>query len=278
MFVMAFVFQGMDDGPTYQPKPGASERRPPADSRSSVRRPPPGSPSDVLPPISRNDPTFKLGPSKKGNSTGTAFSVGDGVWMTARHVLDGCARFGIVVGDRRVEKGFDVVLNPYHDLAMFRTRRRAPALGFESAALSRGQNAFHFGYPQGKPADVHSTLLGRMKIKPSGANRHREPVIAWAEVRRVPNFSGSLGGISGGPVVDAEGDVIGVSVVEAPRRGRIFTAAPAGLRHMLKIAGATARDTSDGTVNSGVDPRGFQRVGSALRSGLTVAKVICWVD
>lgn len=278
VFVMAFVFQGMGGAPVEPADHRASERRPPVKTAPSSRRPAPGSPSDILPPISSRDPTFQLSPSKKGNSTGTAFSIGDGVWMTARHVLEGCATFGIVVARKRVAKGFEVTLNPYHDLAVFRTKRDAPPLGFEPAPLRRGQNAFHFGYPQGKPADVHSTLLGRMKVNPGRSSRHREPVIAWAEVRRVPNFSGSLGGISGGPVVDGDGDVIGVSVVEARRRGRIFTSAPAGLRDMLKRAGETARNNSAGTVSGGVDPSDFPSVGGTLRKGLTVAKVICWVD
>ena len=32
--------------------------------------------------------------------------------MTARHVLEGCKKFGIAVGVKRIEKGFNVNLNP----------------------------------------------------------------------------------------------------------------------------------------------------------------------
>ena len=43
-------------------------------------------------------------------------------------------------------------------------------------------------------------------------------------------MSGSLGSISSGPVVNEDGEIIGVSVVEARRRGRIFTLCSVGLR------------------------------------------------
>lgn len=279
VFIMSFVFHGLggSDEPGVHPREGAV-RRPAVNQQAPIRRPPPSAPTGQLPPASTSDPAVRIEDSKKGNSTGTAFSIGDGVWMTARHVLEGCSKYGIVTGRKRVERGFERILNPNHDLATFQTKRAAAALGFERAGLSRDQNAFHFGYPQGKPADVRSRLLGRMNVVHGRGRRGKEPVIAWAEVKRVPNISGSLGGISGGPVVDADGDVIGVTVAGSPRRGRVFTTAPAGLKHMLALAGATPRESSRGTVDGVVDPVGFPKIGTALRENLTVAKVVCWVS
>ena len=48
-----------------------------------------------------------------------------------------------------------------------------------------------------------------MTLRSRGRYRFEEPAIAWAEIARVPNFSGSLGGISGGPVTDRDGRVVG---------------------------------------------------------------------
>lgn len=288
VFILAFVFHGMGDDAGGGSNRREAQRRPPVVQQEQIHRPA-RSPAGELAPISGNDPTVQIQPSKKGNSTGTAFSIGDGIWMTARHVLEGCATFGIITGRKRVERGLRTVLNPSHDLAVFHTQRQAAPLDFEQAGLKRGQDAFHFGYPQGKPADVRSTLLGRMNVthgsgrgdngrRGGGGGRIKEPVIAWAEVKRVPAFTGSLGGISGGPVVDADGKVIGVTVAGSPRRGRVFTTAPAGLRHMLTLAGTPPRSSRYGAVNETVNPQGFPRIGAALRKNLTVVKVICWVD
>jgi len=280
VFILAFVFHGFGDGtPSGSGRSAeASPRRPAIVEPAPRRRPNPSTPGALLPPPSKNDPVVRIEDKKKGNSTGTAFSIGDGVWMTARHVLEGCSTFGIVTGPRRVEKGHRMVLNPRHDLAVFHTERVTAPLGFEPGDLSRDQEAFHFGYPQGKPADVRSRLLGRMNVVHGRGHRGREPVVAWAEIKRVPNIKGSLGGISGGPVVDADGDVVGVTVAGSPRRGRVFTTAPVGIRDMLERAATVPRASSRGAIDTVVDPTVFPRIGNRLRETLTVAKVVCWVD
>jgi S1-C subfamily serine protease len=274
IFALSFIFQGHDKNANQYGKDSVSKRRPPSSQIVQEQR----RPQRVLPPISQQDPVLKLAPSQKGNSTGTAFSIGPGSWMTARHVVEGCKKFGIAVGGKRIEKGFNVNLNPYHDLATFETRRIIPALGFEKEPLKIGQAAFHFGYPQGKPAAIHSVLLGRVKINPGRRTRHTEPVIAWAESRRAPNFSGSLGGISGGPVMDQQGDIIGVSVVEVRRRGRILTSAPKGIKDMLARAGNPEKEQYSKKVKPDINTRQFEKIGRDLRQSLSVSKVLCWVN
>ena len=279
IFVLSFIFQGQNNGTDAYREDNVSKRRPsPPALTQERRRPDLRRPKPILPPISQKDPTIKLAPSQKGNSTGTAFSIGQGVWMTARHVVEGCKKFGIVVGPKRVEEGYNRNLNSYHDLAVFETKGTAPVLGFEKEPLKIGQNAFHFGYPQGKPASIHSILLGRVKINPGRRTRHTEPVIAWAESRRVPNFSGSLGGMSGGPVLDEEGDIIGVSVVESRRRGRIFTSAPEGIQDMLNRSDNLKYKKSNKTLKLDIDTERFPAVGRGLRQSLSVSKVLCWVN
>jgi serine protease Do len=63
----------------------------------------------------------------------------------------------------------------------------------------------------------------------AGATIVEEPVLAWAEQGRTSGLRGSLAGISGGPAFSANGQVIGVTIAESARRGRIYTAAPTSI-------------------------------------------------
>ena len=53
----------------------------------------------------------------------------------------------------------------------------------------------------------------------------------------ITNISGSLGGISGGAVVDRTGALIGMNSAASVRRGRIFTSRPSKLMHAIRLSG-----------------------------------------
>ena len=99
-----------------------------------------------------------------------------------------------------------------------------------------------------------------------------ESVLAWAEVGRTAGLHGSLMGLSGAPVLDSQGRVIGVTVAEAPRRGRIFTTTPNSLRAALAAAGVKPAADIQGEA-IGVDNYG--QVADDLRRDLRVAQVVC---
>jgi serine protease Do len=73
---------------------------------------------------------------------------------------------------------------------------------------------------------VSSRLLGRETLQVRGRGKHDEPVLAWAEVGRTEGLEGTLAGLSGAPALDRQGQVLGVTIAEAPRRGRIYTTSP----------------------------------------------------
>jgi S1-C subfamily serine protease len=93
-------------------------------------------------------------------------------------------------------------------------------------------NAFHIGFPQGKPGAVHSKYLGKMRSRRGSSKSQSEELLVWAEITRVPNFSGSLGGISGGAVIDSTGALIGITSAASIRRGRILTSRPESIREL----------------------------------------------
>jgi|AP95_1055475.scaffolds.fasta_scaffold34956_1 S1-C subfamily serine protease len=232
----------------------------------------------ALPRLSPRDRAFTIETGPKGNGVGTAFAVrDDGIWITARHVVDGCDRVGLVVERGRAIEVQRVQVHPRADIAVLWVKRRAPALSIATAVLRERQAGFHFGFPQGEPGQVTSTLLGRRNMRTTGRYRQTEPVIAWAERRRVPGTE-QLGGISGGPAINAAGEIIGVTVAASQRRGRVYTTAPATLAAMLQMAGIQAQGSPSARLNTeGPKSSNFVQYGTALRRQLTVARVVCRV-
>lgn len=212
-------------------------------------------------------------PAAQGPSEGTAFSVASsGMWITARHVVDGCKTTAVVVGkDRGVAARVEI--DPRGEAALLTTRGGGPALPLGvAAALHKGQRAFHAGFPQGQPGEATTRLIGRETLVVHGRGARSEPVLVWAETGRTEGLDGSLGGLSGAPALDAAGRVIGVTIAESPRRGRIYTTAPETVTRLLQLDG---RRLPPAMAAGQVTPENYGRVADGLRRDLRVAQVVC---
>lgn len=228
----------------------------------------------LLQPPSEFDPEVlvEVGPVSSG--VGTAFAIKqEGWWLTARHVVDACDRVGIVVGRGSAVAAQEVRVSRIADIALVRTVN-APdplALDLNESTFRVGQQAFHVGYPQGHPGEVATRLMGRQKLIAHGRYSLNEPILAWAEIGRTGGLRGSLSGMSGGPVLDTQGRVIGVTVAESVRRGRIYTAAPASIADLLKLENVAAQGVSAGALNT----ENYGPAADKMRRELTVAQVVC---
>ena len=226
----------------------------------------------AIPGPSRFDPQVLVeAPAQAQQGIGTAFAVDDaGVWLTARHVVDGCTEVGIVAGFGRILRaGYRI--HPGADLAVITTRGAPEPLPVEpELRLRRGQRAFHLGFPQGKPGEATSRLIGRETLVVVGRGERSEPVLAWAETGRTDGLRGTLAGLSGAPALDAGGQVIGVTVAEAPRRGRIYTTAPETFVQALEEA---PPDRVGG--GEPITVENYGRVADSLRRERRVAQVLC---
>lgn len=230
----------------------------------------------MLPNASVFDERVLVQVDEPQNGLGSAFAINrNGDWLTARHVVEGCDRVSILVAPQRYVPVAEVRVSETSDLALLSTGRspRAAALDL-GEDLRVGEYGFHVGYPNGRPGEVASRLLARSRLLSRGERHADEPVLAWAEVGRTRGLNGALGGLSGGPVFDAEGRVRGVIVAESPRRGRIYTADPESIRTFLAEVGV---ETSEPAQLQPISVSNYGERADLARNSLQVVKVACEV-
>jgi len=192
---------------------------------------PPPEIGDILPADNPRDPQLLVNIDAPQSGVGTAFAISeDGVWLTARHVVDGCDQV-VLRMSRESFLPVQVKISQTADLAVLTGDwEREPIRSDLHSPRQLGEYGFFFGFPQSRPGEVTGKLLGRGRMKVKGRYRTNEPILAWAEAGRSNGLKGSLGGLSGGPVLDADGEVIGVVAAESIRRGRVYSVAPRNLR------------------------------------------------
>ncbi|HCK83652.1 MAG TPA: serine protease [Hyphomonadaceae bacterium] len=227
-----------------------------------------------LPPPSNVDPQVLVEVGPVASGMGSAFAItADGWWLTARHVVDGCQKVGLIVSRGAAAPVRDVKRALFADLALLRTDIAPAALAIDTSErhFQIGQRAYHVGFPQGRGGEAYSRLIGRETLVASGRYDVQEPVLAWAELGRTSRMRGSLAGMSGGPALAANGQVIGVTVAESVRRGRIYTAAPSSILRLLRVEQVKA----EGAPAPRMAPDNYGQEADDLRRSLAVAQVVC---
>lgn len=224
----------------------------------------------MLPSDSPRDEIVLVDVAPLQSGMGTAFSINDkGMWLTARHVVDSCDKVGLRIGSlRTIAVDMQIVQNS--DLAVLSSDwKRRPLPADLDSRRQVGEIGYFFGFPQGKPGEVVGSLIARNRMKVRGRYTNDEAILAWSELGRSRNLKGSLGGLSGAPVLDKDGEIIGVVSAESPRRGRVYSVAPRYLRGII---------TNPGT---GIEPLSLETYGLAadkLRRDRRVAQIICLVE
>lgn len=167
---------------------------------------------------------------------GTAFSISVGTrWMTARHVIENCnsGRLSSPSDDTDLE---ELLVSQEDDVAIVRSLpTSAPHFRFAKAPPAVGDTAYLFGFPQGGEYAVSVKLMGSATARQGFRPYANQPVLLWVESGSMPGGTDELSGMSGGPTLNSEGEVVGVFSASDLRRGRIVTANPWALANFDKV-------------------------------------------
>ena len=238
-----------DEGDGRRPLPAPEDTVPPSLSDA----PPPGRVRRPLPEAAPTDPLISVEAEllKPGEiAFGTSFPIAPGAWLTARHVANGeCNRVILIVNGRKVPAQI-AYLHPQADLALLKTTNASgPALPLATGDVEQNETGYTFGYPKEKLGATKDRLMGRSRMQLSGEINGTGPVLTWAEVVRYPDDLPALSGMSGGPVFDEQGKIVGIMVAASVRRGRIHTVAP-------EILQATAQSFALTDASANAEPVG----------------------
>ena len=207
------------------------------------------------------------------DSQGTAFSVDtDGVWLTAEHVTNGCDRIGILKNGR-VILATRVLESRESDASIIRDGPASNAsFALTTTRPRSGDRGYHMGYPGGQPVIVQSRFIGAAQAQRGLSSRRFEPIYAWAEIARIPRNNNPLGGISGGPTFNRNGQVVGINSASTDRRGRVLTTDPNAVKRLIDASGDVDEVGRAGAIGNANDAAAYFQ--QFIRRGL-ITQVYC---
>ena len=212
--------------------------------------------------------------------TGSSFSISrKGIWLTAKHVVEDCRKIGIQIKKDQMLMVSKLITHPNADIAILFTNR-APK-GLLISKDEKIQNSFNIGFPKGLPGVLQSKFLGTTTVMHTRIGRrdirYREHVDVWVQLSRLPNFSGSIAGISGGATLNKNGEIIGVVQAENVRRKLILTAKKSTIKNMLRIGNIDLAQSTNNYKKEKITKYTYPKRAQNLIINNKIAKVYCEV-
>ncbi len=175
---------------------------------------------------------------------GSGFVVGPGIVVTNAHVVAGIAHPMVQTGTKLLAASV-AYFDPSYDLAVLRVGGlNAPALTLDPEQVSRGVQAAVLGYPGGGP--FYPTPAGVMaEFEAEGRDIYGQGLT----VRNVYEIQATVRpGNSGGPLVQPDGEVIGVVFSRSTTNGDIgYALTSPGVLARVKSAESANKVVGTGT-------------------------------
>jgi S1-C subfamily serine protease len=179
---------------------------------------------------------------------GTAFVIAPGALLTNAHVVAGESATSIVVGGQQYPAAV-VYFNPTYDLAVLRSPAPlGPPLDLDDSTVPSRTKAAVIGYPEDGPLSVVPAAVSD-QLSAQGRNIYNEGTVT----RRVYQIDARVEpGNSGGPLVDASGQVIGVVFSRSTAYADVgYALASPGVRSRAMAGAARSAPVGTGACTSG---------------------------
>jgi S1-C subfamily serine protease len=155
-------------------------------------------------PPTPNDGAQAVKPEVVVAATGTAWPTADGYVITDRHVIAGATKITLVSTDGARVLATAVAVDASNDLALLRVddpTRLPPGLPIAAQSVQLGERVFTIGYP-------HPDVMG---ARPRLTEGIVNALVGFGDDPRFLQISAAiLGGNSGGPLLNARGEVVGI--------------------------------------------------------------------
>lgn len=182
----------------------------------------------------------ELAPDTRNARYASAFLVApNGTWLTARKNIEQCRSISIEGGAAGSAVTrlmvIEVSVHETADVALVRTAGfKLDVIPLPMAPVGlESDEAYQVGFANGKPAAVHSRLIGYMPPRRPGVSSE-DDVAVWAELSRVPESVDEGGTLAGGIVMNEDRLGFGVVSAQNARRGRILSSSNDAIRALLR--------------------------------------------
>ena len=226
----------------------------------------------VLPPADSPDLFDRQDRDREGprRGAGTGFLIdADGLILTNHHVIEGADRIMVRLTDGRNLRATRIGSDPDTDIALIKVASKAP-LPFASLGNSDGLRVGEWVIAIGNPlAYEHTVTVGVVSF--IGRKLFDTSLDRYIQTDAAINF-----GNSGGPLINARGEVIGINAAISSRASNIGFAVPInqarGILPQLRDRGRVSRGYI-GVMLRDVDPDLQRSLGLVSSSGVLVQDV-----